>query len=98
MKKSIISISLTVLFLGLIVAPTVIAVLDDSIDTSIFYSITEEEENGKAKNLLSPFSSENNDVASDFLLEVHQSFCYKFKNYPKPHLNLISPPPELSIL
>ncbi|WP_428741825.1 hypothetical protein [Tenacibaculum sp.] len=98
MKKRIISISLTVLFLGLIIAPTVIAVLDDSIDTSIFYSITEEEENGKAKNLISPFSLGNTDISPYFLLEDNQFFCYRFKNYPKPHLNLISPPPELSIL
>lgn len=97
MKKRIISISLTVLFLGLIVAPTVIVLLDNSIDTSIFYSITEEE-NSKATNLLSPFSSESNDISTDFSQKVIQSFCYRFKHYPKPHLNLISPPPELSIL
>ncbi|MFI0428732.1 hypothetical protein [Mariniflexile sp. HMF6888] len=84
--------------MALIVAPSVIVVLDDSIDTSIFYSITEEEENGKTKNLISPFSLQNNDFLTDFKLKSHLFFCYHFKNYSKPHLNLISPPPEHIIL
>jgi len=51
MYKKTIAFFFTVLFMALIMAPTVILVLDESIDTSIFYSITEEEENGKVKKL-----------------------------------------------
>jgi len=80
--------------MALIMAPTVILVLDESIDTSIFYSITEEEENGKVKKLIPPFSAENNYLSFYKELINQDFFGYRFKNYPKPHLNLISPPPE----
>lgn len=98
MNKSIIAFFFTLLFTALIVAPTVIIVLDDSIDTSIFYSITEEEENGKVKNVVSPFSLTSSDVTTHFKLNEQQFFSYRFNNYPKPHLNLILPPPEYNIL
>ncbi len=98
MTKQTIAVFFTVLFIGLITAPTVIMAIDDSLDTSIFYSVTEEEENGKNKNLISPFSIPNNDITSNFELQNHLFFIYRFKNYPKPHLNLISPPPEHHIL
>ncbi|WP_157206910.1 hypothetical protein [Mariniflexile maritimum] len=98
MHKKAIAIFFTTLFMALIIAPSVIVALDDSIDTSIFYSITEEEENGKVKNLVSPFSLINNDNISHFNLKGSQFFNYRFKTYPKPHLNLISPPPEHFIL
>ncbi|MFV9551702.1 hypothetical protein [Algibacter sp. PT7-4] len=94
MKKQITAIFFLVLFMGLIAAPSVIVVLDDSVDTSIFYSIAEEEESGKSKNLLSPFSMACNDYLSSISLKKLQRFGYYFKNYPKPHLNLISPPPD----
>jgi len=84
--------------MALIMAPSVIVALDDSIDTSIFYSITEEEENGKAKKLVSPFSLFSNETISHFNLKNSLFFSYRFKTYPKPHLNLISPPPEHFIL
>ncbi|XMO88086.1 hypothetical protein AAFN75_07280 [Algibacter sp. AS12] len=98
MKKQITAIFFLVLFLGLIAAPTVIVVLDDSVDTSIFYSLAEEEESGKAKNMLSPFSLQSHDFLSSVEFKDLQKFGYYFKNYPKPHLNLISPPPDFYII
>ncbi len=98
MYNKTIAILFTTLFMALLVAPTVILVMDNSIDTSIFYSITEEEENGKVKNLVSPFSLFSSDTISHFNLKSCQFFNYRFKNYPKPHLNLIYPPPEQIIL
>lgn len=98
MIRKAIAIFFTTLFMALIIVPSVIIALDDSIDTSIFYSITEEEENSKTKNLISPFSLQNNDFLTDFELKTHLLFSYHFKNYPKPHLNLIYPPPEHIIL
>lgn len=84
--------------MALIVAPSVIVVLDNSIDTSVFYSLAEEEENSHVKKIVSPFSLQNNDFLANFGLKTHQGFSYQFKNYSKPHLNLVSPPPEQHIL
>lgn len=98
MRKKVIAIFFTTLFVGLLAAPSVIFAFNDSIDTSIFYSVTEEEESGKYKNLLSPFSLSNTDGLSKFSQNNEKFFSYQFKNYAKPHLNLISPPPEQFIL
>jgi len=99
MKKRIISISLIIIFLGLIVAPTVITVLDDSIDISIFYSLAEEEEKGSEKTKIFEvlFINDQNQETNFSSALVHNQ-VYFFKKYPKPHLNLISPPPEFHIL
>jgi len=83
--------------MALIAAPSVILALDDTVDTSFFYSLQEEEENGKTKNILSPFSIENNDFNASFRLLSNQLYGYRLNNYLVPHLNLISPPPEQNI-
>lgn len=75
----------------LISAPTLITTFDDTVDTSMFYSISEEEsENFKL--LLQP---------SALVMEVTvfdsasvSTDNYRFTTYIKPHLNLIFPPPE----
>ncbi|WP_136482162.1 hypothetical protein [Cognatitamlana onchidii] len=100
MSKHIVSIFLSALFLVFVSAPTVIMMVDDSVDVSVFYTSSEEEEKGQEKNkdkelLLYDFSK----YLSEFdLNETDNSLVYFFKKYPKPHLNLISPPPELIIL
>ena len=98
MYKKTIAIFFTILFVGIIITPTVIVALDDSIDTSVFYSLNEEEENGKTKNIISPYSLQQQVAITDYLSKTNKQFSYQFKNYPKPHLNLISPPPESYIL
>jgi hypothetical protein len=96
MSRNIISIFFTVLFLAFLTAPAVITLVDDSVDISYFYSITEEEEKGgKIEGLLNRDSINQ----SDFTLPgkgVNEG--YYFKKYTKPHLNLISPPPEIHII
>lgn len=84
--------------MSLIAAPTLIAAFDDSIDTSIFYSLAEEEEENSKSKIASPFSSDTNDAITDICFQSNKDFDYQFKNYSKPHLNLISPPPEHIIL
>jgi len=92
MHKKLISIFFTLLFVGLITAPSIIVAIDDSVDMSEFYSLSEEEEENKNVSLifivqdLEDSLSEHSD--DDNILE------YFSKSYPKPHLNLISPPPE----
>ncbi len=74
--------------------------MDDSTDTSIFYSLSEEEEKGHEtiKNI-QPFVSNHNQLDLIFASRLKlDNTGYHFKKYPKPHLNLIFPPPEPHIL
>lgn len=97
MTKNITAIFFLIVFAFLISAPTVILAIDDTTDISYFYSITEEEENNTSKKM-----SELDVLASDSMIGLeslyfsnsNNSLHYRFKTYPKPHLNLISPPPE----
>ncbi len=92
MFKKAVSIFFTVLFLGIISAPSIIATIDDSIDISILFSLSEEEE--ETKNLELVVSEDEEDISALYSSLEFQNSGYQFKNYPKPHLNLISPPPE----
>ncbi len=69
--------------------------MDDSFDVSIFYSITEEEEKETLK--IFPIK-EHGDTEHLLTTNANDNLGYFFKKYPKPHLNLISPPPEQHIL
>ncbi len=96
MSRNLISVFLSVIFLVFLAAPTVITMVDDSVDVSMFYAASEEEEKGCEKDKdveILFFEPHNNelDVASS---KGEHSSRYYFKKYPKPHLNLISPPPE----
>ena len=96
MSKTVVSFFLTAVFLFLLAGPSVIAMVDDSVDVSSFYSIPEEEEKGKEKHNdieILTFDLKNKD--SDFMLGRGESdLTYYFKNHLQPHLNLVSPPPE----
>jgi len=96
MYRNITSIFFIVLFLAFITAPAVIIIVDDSVDISYFYSITEEEEKGgKIEVLLNKDSINQSDFA---LPNKAINEGYYFKKYRKPHLNLISPPPEIHLV
>lgn len=87
-----IAVLFTILFMALISAPTVIMTIDDTIDTTCFSGINEEEENTHTKLL---FDKDQQISESLFEDRVNIDLIgYTFKNYPKPHLNLISPPPD----
>ena len=96
MYKNSIAILLTVLFMAIVIAPTIIVAIDDSIDVSFLYQCTEEEEkeSEKNKNFELVFFENKNDSKSDLKSKEELQLTYRFKNYPKPHLNLIFPPPE----
>jgi hypothetical protein len=95
MLKKAVSIFFTVLFLGIISAPSIIVSIDDSIDISILYSISEEEE--ETNNLKLVMFELDEDTDSYSVTLKNQKLGCQFKKHPKPHLNLISPPPEFSI-
>ena len=82
--------------MAFIVAPTIIFMVDDSVDISLIYASAEEEEKGHEKNQnIEVFTPQFNDNDSDMSsLDNENNSRYYFKNYPKPHLNLISPPPD----
>jgi len=95
MQKKSIAIFFTIIFVALISAPSIIVAIDDSVDVSIFYTVTEEEN----ENIKLTFSDNDlNKIEYIFFTDINDSLGYYFKNYPKPHLNLISPPPENNIL
>ncbi len=96
MSKQFISIFFSILFLGLITAPSIIVVVDSDIDISVLYSVSEEEEEIKSLKLVVTNTKEDSEC-----LIVNEDFSnldYLFKSYTKPDLNLISPPPDYSLL
>ena len=101
MSRNIVSILMSFLFLVLIAAPSIVTFIDDSIDVAFFYDTGEEEEGNekgeknKEKDVLFfEFSFLESDFADS---EIENNLEFFFKKYSKPHLNLISPPPQLHI-
>ena len=96
MSRRPISILFSVLFLMFISAPTIMTLVDDSIDISYFYASAEEEEksNEKPKNLEVFLLDGTQKEELVMLSKRKMHLRYFTKSYPKPHLNLISPPPE----
>jgi len=95
MQKNISSIFLTLIFVAFMMAPTIIRLIDDSIDISVVYTTSEEEKGGeKIKEIEVLFSEVKHCLDEEMLSLNNSTSYYYFKNYLKPHLNLISPPPE----
>lgn len=97
MKQKLSAIFFLLIFSALISAPSLVMAIDDSIDISCLYSINEEEEEKGHKvtkeGKIFYYESLNMiDYIKGF--EKKKRHAYVFKTYPKPHLNLISPPPE----
>ena len=94
-KKSIATF-FSILFMALISAPSIIVAIDDSIDVSILYGSAEEEEKESEKNnTIELLVIESDKKIEEFLFLTNEiQFEYKFTNYPIPHRNLISPPPD----
>ena len=86
------------IFLVFLIVPKVIALVDDSIDISVFYTFGEEEGSEKDKELELLFFELNNPDLDFMSSEVENNTEYYFKNYPTPHLNLVFPPPQFHIL
>lgn len=94
------SICFSVIFVSTMLAPSIIVLIDDSIDVSIFYSVSDEEEKECEKNkdiekvfFDSPypetvFSCLNSENELEFILNT----------YSKPHLGIIFPPPKMMII
>ena len=97
MYKSIIAIFFSFVFLSLVTAPTILLAIDDSIDISYLYDVSEEEEEkGKEGNKeFEKFVVDSDSEIEGFVTSNNREHLeYAFKTYQKPHLNLIFPPPE----
>ena len=80
MIKKTVSIFFTVLFVAIISAPSIVAFADDSIDVSILYSLSEEEEETKNLKII---VSDNNEETNFLNVSLKfQNSRYHFKNYP----------------
>ena len=80
------------MFLTILTAPSIITFIDDNTDVSVFYSLSEEEEeNASFKMVFTKGIEENN---SFYYLLQSENLGYYCKNYPKPHLNFTAPPPD----
>lgn len=97
MCRKKVSLIMSIIFLSFLVTPSIIVVLDDSIDISLFYTVLEEEENGVEKNKIDEVLILPRDTSESFFVSKKTNYhtAYFFKKYQKPHLNLISPPPDL---
>ncbi len=102
MPRKRISIFFSVVFLLFIVTPTILIIVDETTDISVVFSSSEEEEEetGYEKNvdfqvLFPHLKSDNTYLVFNSTLN---SLGYFDKKYTKPHLNIISPPPDFYIL
>lgn len=86
--------------MAMISAPSILVAIDHSVDISFLYDSSEDEEKGKEPNKTIEilFSKVNHIELNIVSIDAKNNSGYFFKKYPKPHLNLISPPPEFHIL
>lgn len=95
MYKNKIAVFFSILFLSFIIAPTVISMIDSSVDISLIYSNSEEEpgnqKSEKEKIVSSPLK------INEFIFSSTKkvsALTHTNKNYTKPFLNMVFPPPE----
>ncbi len=98
MQKQIVSLLFLILFTAFISAPTLISMIEKSIETSVFFSISEEE--NKVNETIKIFEikvleNEQGDLAL-IASENEKSFTSYLKNYTSFAIECFSPPPELS--
>ncbi|WP_405294828.1 hypothetical protein [Algibacter sp. Ld11] len=98
MSRNLVSIFFLFAFLVFLSAPTIIAMVDNSVDVSLFFSMAEEEENGhpKSKNVQDIILENQDQECFINLTEEKNHLSYYAKKYSKPFLNLISPPPKFA--
>jgi len=77
--------------------PTIISLIDSDVDISFFLDVNEEESKEK-EDSKTKIIELNNPNISLCGLEAYNLMDFYLKNYAKPYLNLVSPPPEYRIL
>lgn len=99
MQKRNISIFFLVLFTLFISVPTVISVIEKSFDTSVFFSVNEEENkvNETLKTFVVKLPCTEKYGISLIELEKEKSYSSYLKKYTSSIIECISPPPEVII-
>ena len=99
MPKTILSILLTMIFALLLAAPTVISIVDSDVDTSVFYSMAEEENSKETVKLveleLKAHQGLNHIIG---LSELDNTFGFYLNIYSQFELESVSPPPKINIV
>jgi len=97
MSRNTVSLILSIIFLVFLSAPSIVSTIDDSIDISILNDSGEEEKGNESIKDIELLFSELNGNETDLVSnETKNNLRHYSKNYSKPHLNFISPPPEIS--
>ncbi|MEX6626948.1 hypothetical protein [Tenacibaculum salmonis] len=94
-----IALFFSILFMSLIVAPTIITLIDDNQDISYFFDLTEEEETNTEEGLKELKIYSNFDVNIFFKkIQKRKNVIFYSKNYTSLYLKISTPPPELPTL
>ena len=96
MIKTKIAIFFSFLFILFITVPTVVILVDDSIDISFLYNSSEEEEQDhEMDENVKIFIAQENTTKLEFLnIRLEKSSGFFNPNYPKHYLNTVFPPPQ----
>lgn len=96
MHKRAVSFLFLTLFTLFISAPTIISMVEKSFDTSVFYSVNEEENKGcETLKIFEVKLLENSDYDISLIdSEKEKSYNSHAKNYTPSTLECLSPPPE----
>lgn len=86
-----------VLFANIIVTPTIITLVDKNQDTTIFFSLNEEEENTKHVKVVEVKAQhDQNDTSFIFnTIQKKKNVRFLSKNYISLYQKTITPPPEV---
>lgn len=96
MFKMATSFFFPLIFIAFLAAPTIAILVDKNVDICLVSDINEEEKGNETFIDIEIIFSDSNS-SKDSLLDLKNEYLleYYFKKYSKPHLNLISPPPDL---
>lgn len=95
--KQLTALFFSIVFLMVLITPTVLIIVDETFDTSIVVSISEEEQEKVGEKdldielLLSNYNLEAINCGTQ-ILQINTTYCNR--TYNTPHFNIISPPPE----
>ena len=97
--KANIALFFTLLFVGIIITPTVITLVDKNQDVTIFLEINEEEESKGQKALknldFKVYTADFNTSIFFNNIQKKKNVRFNSKNYVSQHAKILTPPPEL---